>query len=35
VVLPPGVPAFAEYYKAAELWPAASRARRAAVMARV
>jgi hypothetical protein len=35
VVLPAGVPAFAEYYPAAQLWPAASRARRAAVMARV
>ena len=33
VVLPAGVPAFAEYYKSAELWPAASLARRAAVMA--
>ncbi len=34
VILPTGVPAFAEYYKSAEVWPAASLARRAAVMAR-
>jgi hypothetical protein len=34
VILPAGVPAFAEYYKSADLWPAASLARRAAVMAR-
>ena len=34
VLLPPGVPAAAEYYKAAELWPAASLARRAALLAR-
>ncbi|HEY4342048.1 MAG TPA: GFA family protein [Steroidobacteraceae bacterium] len=35
VMLPAGVPAFAEYYKPAELWPAESQARRAAVMTRV
>jgi hypothetical protein len=29
VVLPPGVPAVAEYYKAAEMWPKESLARRA------
>lgn len=34
VMLPAGVPAFAEYYQSAELWPAASLARRAAAMAR-
>ncbi len=34
VILATGVPVFAEYYKAAEVWPAASLARRAAVMAR-
>jgi hypothetical protein len=34
VVLPPAVPAFPQYYKSAELWPAESLARRAAVMAR-
>jgi hypothetical protein len=33
VVLPPGVPAVPEYYKAAEIWPAASLARRAAMLA--
>ena len=33
VVLPPGTPAVEEYYKAAELWPAASLARRAALLA--
>ncbi len=33
VVLPTGVPAFAEYYRAAELWPAESLARRAAALA--
>jgi hypothetical protein len=33
VVLPPGTPAFAEYYSADELWPAASLARRAALIA--
>ncbi len=31
VVLPPGVPAVAEYYRSSELWPAASLARRAAI----
>jgi hypothetical protein len=35
VILPGGVPAFAEYYKSAEVWPAASLARRAAIMARI
>jgi hypothetical protein len=34
VVLPPGMPAFAEYYKSAELWPAQSLARRAAILGR-
>jgi hypothetical protein len=34
VVLPAGAKAFAEYYKSAELWPAASLSRRAAIMAR-
>ena len=34
VVLPPGVPAVAEYYDAADLWPAESLARRAALRAR-
>jgi hypothetical protein len=34
VVLPAGVPAFAEYYNSAELWPAESLARRAALMGR-
>jgi hypothetical protein len=34
VVLPPGVAAVAEYYKAAELWPQASLDRRAALMAK-
>jgi hypothetical protein len=34
VVLSAAVPAFGQYYKSAELWPAASLARRAAVMAR-
>ena len=34
VVLPPGIPAFAEYYKAAELWPRDSLERRAALPAR-
>jgi hypothetical protein len=33
VVLPPGTPAVAEYYKASERWPAASLVRRAALMA--
>ncbi len=32
VVLPPGVPAVAEYYKSAEHWPPESLARRAAVL---
>ena len=31
VVLPPGVPAFAEYYDREKIWPAASLARRRAV----
>jgi hypothetical protein len=35
VVLGEEVPAFAQYYKAAQLWPAASLARRAAAMARL
>ena len=35
VMISPAAPAFAQYYKAAELWPADSMARRAAVMARV
>ena len=34
VILPAGVPAFPDYYQSAEVWPAASLARRAAVMAR-
>jgi hypothetical protein len=34
VILPAGVPSFAEYYRSAELWPAASLARRAAALAR-
>jgi hypothetical protein len=34
VVLPPDTPAVAEYYKASELWPAESLARRAALMAK-
>ena len=34
VVLDTGTPAVAEYYKASELWPAESLARRAALMAR-
>jgi hypothetical protein len=33
VVLPPGAPAVAEYYKAGAHWPAASLDRRAALMA--
>jgi hypothetical protein len=33
VVLPPGVPAFAEYYRASEQWPKASLERRAAALA--
>jgi hypothetical protein len=32
VVLPPGTPAFAEYYKSAELWPKESLERRRAVL---
>ncbi|HEX3140223.1 MAG TPA: GFA family protein [Rhizobacter sp.] len=32
VLLPPGVPAVAAYYKASDLWPAESLARRAALM---
>jgi hypothetical protein len=35
VLLPPGVPAVAEYYSSAELWPPESLERRAAVMARM
>ena len=34
VVLPPGVPVFAEYYKASEVWPKESLERRAALVAR-
>jgi len=34
VVLPPGTPAFHEYYKSSELWPAASLARREALLAK-
>jgi hypothetical protein len=34
VVLAPDTPAFSEYYKATELWPAESLVRRAAVMAK-
>ena len=33
VVLPPGTPAFAEFYRAADVWPAESLARREAVRA--
>jgi hypothetical protein len=33
VMLPPGVPAVPEYYKASECWPAESLARRAALLA--
>lgn len=33
VVLPPGTPAFAEYYRASEVWPAESLARRKALSA--
>ncbi|HET7796228.1 MAG TPA: GFA family protein [Rhizobacter sp.] len=33
VLLPPGVPAVAEYYKASELWPAENLQRRATLMA--
>jgi hypothetical protein len=35
VVLPPGVPAVPEYYRASEQWPAASLERRTAVLARL
>ena len=34
VVLPAGTPAFAEFYKASEIWPADSLARRAALLAK-
>jgi len=34
VVLPPGIPAVSEYYKASELWPKESLERRAALLAR-
>jgi hypothetical protein len=34
VLLPPGTPALPEYYKASELWPAESLARRAALSSR-
>jgi hypothetical protein len=34
VVLPPGTPVVPEYYKASELWPAESLARRAALIAK-
>ena len=34
VVLPPGTPAFEEYYKAADIWPADSLARREVLLAR-
>ena len=34
VVLPPGTPAVAEYYKAAEVWPKESLERRAALLAK-
>jgi hypothetical protein len=34
VVLPPGAPAFAEFYRAADVWPAVSLARREAVRRR-
>jgi hypothetical protein len=34
VVLPPGVPAVAEYYKSAEYWPKESLERRAALLAK-
>ena len=33
VVLPPGTPAFAEYYKSADVWPQESLERRAALLA--
>jgi hypothetical protein len=32
VVLPEGIPAFAEYYDLKELWPEASRARRQLIL---
>ena len=32
VVLPPGLPVFEEYYEAADIWPADSLARRAALI---
>ena len=35
VVLPPGIPAMPEYYKAADYWPPESLERRAAVLARL
>jgi hypothetical protein len=35
VVLPPGTPAFHEYYEAAELWPAESLARRQVYLAKL
>jgi hypothetical protein len=34
VVLPPGVPSFAEYYKSSQVWPKESLERRAAVLAK-
>jgi len=34
VVLPPGTPAFEEYYKATDIWPADSLARREALLAK-
>jgi len=34
VVLPPGVPSFAEYYKSAQVWPKESLERRAAALAK-
>jgi hypothetical protein len=34
VVLPPGAPAFHEYYKSSELWPAESLARREVLLAK-
>jgi hypothetical protein len=35
VVLPAGTPAFAEYYKASEIWPKESLERRAALTAKI
>jgi len=35
VVLPAGTPAYHEYYKAAEIWPADSLARREAFLAKL